>query len=108
MVAIRATNIPDKRTIVLEQRAFQDGIGAPVEQPLPDNPVIKKQYLMIWCQIYIEAPIFSERFLQNNLINVNVYQWDYVSSNTIYAKNTKMNPRTHDTASTLFIFRFRK
>lgn len=31
-------NSPDKRTIIPEQKAFQDGTGAPVEQPLPDSP----------------------------------------------------------------------
>jgi hypothetical protein len=31
-------NSLDKRTIIPEQKAFQDGTGAPVEQPLPDNP----------------------------------------------------------------------
>jgi hypothetical protein len=31
-------NPPDKRTIIPEQKAFQGGTGAPVEQPSPDNP----------------------------------------------------------------------
>jgi hypothetical protein len=30
-------NSLDKRTIIPEQKAFQDGTGASVEQPSPDN-----------------------------------------------------------------------
>uniref|UniRef100_A0A0A9CN17 TUBGCP4 n=1 Tax=Arundo donax TaxID=35708 RepID=A0A0A9CN17_ARUDO len=33
------SSFSDKRTIILEQKAFQDGIGAPTEQPSPHNPV---------------------------------------------------------------------
>jgi hypothetical protein len=51
---------------------------------------------MIWCQIHIEAPIFSREISWEQSNNVNVYQWDYVSSNTNYGNNTKMNPQTHD------------
>ena len=61
-------NIPDKRTTILEQRAFQDEIGAPVEQPLPDNPVIRKLDLMMWYQTCIEASILPEGVMENNLI----------------------------------------
>jgi len=46
-------NSPDKRTIIPEQKAFQDGTGAPVEQPLPDSPdhIFYKRNLVTMCKV---------------------------------------------------------
>ena len=88
-------NVPDKKTTILEQRAFQDGIGAPVEQPLPGNPVIKKLDLTMWYQIHIEAPILPEGFMENNLI-MSMYISGIIPAAIQFMKyftryNTKMN-----------------
>lgn len=36
-------SVPDKKTKGLVRTACQDEIDVPVEQPLPDNPVIKNK-----------------------------------------------------------------
>jgi hypothetical protein len=39
----RTHRVPDKRTKGLVKTACQDEIDVPVEQPLPDNPIIKNK-----------------------------------------------------------------